>query len=324
MSFEPTPNAISSGLRRFTPAMLAARDQADAFKGVPRRSGKPFRYLAAFQEAEPYLGLPPHSYKFIAWLVKQTMPHDWEEGSRPICWPSAARQAEFLRISLARVKVLNRALYEAGIFVMRDSPTGKRYGRRDPDKRIIEAYGFDLSPLACRYDEFIRLAAEAKAEREEMKGLRRRATCARRAVWQIGETLTTLEALPPEWPLFAAETAELVALIRPTERPDELALIVHGLESRRIQAEAWLREATPPVETSPKGLENEPHIISTNLCFNPKDTVIAAGESGPGGTGNPLSSPTALATETEDEGLRESVDFKPFERVKKLHPGELL
>ena len=58
---------------------------------------------------------------------------------------------------------------------MRDSETGKRYGRRDPEGRIIEAYGFDLSPLAYRHDEFIRIAAEAKAEREQMKGLRKAA-----------------------------------------------------------------------------------------------------------------------------------------------------
>jgi replication initiation protein RepC len=189
-----------SGLRRFTPAMLGARNQADAFAGAPRGSGKPFRYLAAFQEAEPYLGLPPQAYKLLAWLVKQTMAHDWEEGSRPICWPSAARQAEFLGLSPARVKVLNRALFEAGIFIIRDSETGKRYGRRGPDNRIIEAYGFDLSPLAYRYEEFIRIAAEAKAERERMKALRKRATRARRAIRQIGETLAALNAMPAEWP----------------------------------------------------------------------------------------------------------------------------
>jgi Replication protein C N-terminal domain len=68
---------------------------------VPRGTGKPFRYLAAFQEAEPYLGLPPQAYKLLAWLVKQTMAHDWEEGSRPICWPSAARQEEFLALWVA-------------------------------------------------------------------------------------------------------------------------------------------------------------------------------------------------------------------------------
>ena len=237
MSNLTTETTIPSGLRRFTPAMFAVRDQADVFAGVPKGLGKPFRYLAGFQEAEPYLGLPPQAYKLLAWLVKQTMAHDWEEGSRPICWPSAARQAEFLGLSPARVKVLNRALFEAGIFILRDSETGKRYGRRDPDGRIIEAYGFDLSPLAYRYEEFIRVAAEAKAEREKMKALRKRATRARRAIRQIGETLAAMDALPPAWPQFAAEIAELVELVRPTERPDDLALIVKGLESRKTQAE---------------------------------------------------------------------------------------
>jgi replication initiation protein RepC len=92
--------------------------------------------------------------------VKQAQPQDWEEGSRPIAWPSARHQAEFLGLSPARVKQLNRALFEAGVFVMRDNEQGKRYGRRDPEtKRIIEAFGFDLSPLARRYHEFVRIAA---------------------------------------------------------------------------------------------------------------------------------------------------------------------
>jgi replication initiation protein RepC len=319
-----TETMTPSGLRRFTPAMLAVRDQADAFPGAPRGSGKPFRYLAAFQEAEPYLGLPPQAYKLLAWLVKQTMAHDWEEGSRPICWPSAARQEEFLGLSPARVKVLNRALFEAGILIIRDSETGKRYGRRGPDGHIIEGYGFDLSPLAYRYEEFIRIAAEAKAEREQMKGLRKRATRARRAIRQIGESLAALNALPPQWPELAAETAELVALIRPTERPDDLALVVKGLESKNSQADAWLREASQPVETSPLGLADEPHNISTNKPYNPKDTVIAAEESSRGGEGDPPPSPAVSGAERGDEVLAASVDFKPFERVEKLHPGELL
>ena len=92
---DPSPNH-HTGSRRLTLTMLTARDHADSFDGVPRGTAKPFRFLAAFQEAEPYLGLPPQAYKLVAWLVKQTMPQDWEKGSRPICWPSAARQAEFL------------------------------------------------------------------------------------------------------------------------------------------------------------------------------------------------------------------------------------
>jgi replication initiation protein RepC len=278
-------------------------------------------YLAAFQEAEPYLGLPPQAYKLVAWLVKQTMAQDWEEGSRPICWPSAARQAEFLGLSPSRVKILNRVLFEAGIFIVRDSGTGKRYGRRDQDNRIIEAFGFDLSPLAFRFDEFIRLAAEARSERERMRGLKGRATRARRAIRQIGETLAELHARPAEWPQLEAETASLVASIRRAGRSEELALVVKGLESRKLQAEDWLRELSNVQEINPEGPVSEPHTISTNKPFELKDTVVASNGSSQGLETNP---PTPSSGVSSSEALEDSVTFRPFERVEQIHPGELL
>jgi len=321
MSVSVSENPQPTGSRRLTLTMLAVRDQADQFKGVPRGSAKPFKYLAAFQEAEPYLGLPPQAYKLIAWLVKQTQAQDWEEGSRPIAWPSASRQEEFLALSEPRVKTLNRALFEAGIFIMRDSETGKRYGRRDDQGRIIEAYGFDLSPLAYRYDEFIRIAAEAKAERERLRSLRKRATRARRAIFQAEETLKALGPLPSQWRQLALETADLVAAIRRARTSQDLAVVVQSLESRKEQAEAWVREAIPPVEISPEGLGNEPHNISTNPSVYPKDTVIASEGSSPEGAPDPESSAPA---EPDGEDLEDSVTFRPFERVEKLHPQELV
>ena len=183
-----SPNQVI-GARRMSLHMLTLIDQADRFTGLPRGTAKPLRILGAFQEAEPYLGLPAQGFKLVSWLVKQTQPQDWEEGSRPIAWLSARRQQEFLNLSPARVKALNRQLFEAGIFVIRDNEQGKRYGRRGHDNRIIEAFGFDLSPLAQRYDEFIRLAAAAKIERDHMKDGRRRVTFARRSIRQIGEQL---------------------------------------------------------------------------------------------------------------------------------------
>jgi replication initiation protein RepC len=276
------PNQIT-GARRMTLTMLVVRDQADGFAGLPRGSAKPLRFLAAFQEAEPYLGLPTHAFKLVSWLVKQTQGQDWEEGSRPIAWPSARRQAEFLGLSPARVKALNRALFEAGVFVIRDNEQGKRYGRRGPDGRIIEAFGFDLSPLALRYDEFIRIAAEARVERERMKALRRRVTLARRAIRQAGETLAELGPMPEGWPRLQAETADLVAAAKGAERSEEMTPLAQALERRKTEAEQWLKEgaarASKPVETSPEGLVGEPHTISTNLTQNPyQDTVIASEE----------------------------------------------
>jgi replication initiation protein RepC len=199
----PLPNH-HTGSRRLTLTMLTACDSADGFKGLPAGTAKPLRFLAAFEEAEPYLNLPPQATKLVRWLIRQTRPCDWEEGSRPIAWPSARRQQELLGLSPGRVKALNRVLFGAGIFVLRDHPTGKRFGRRGADGRIVEAYGFDLSPLALRYDEFVRIAAEATAERERMRRLRTRATLARRAVTQASEALARLAALPEEWPQLKA------------------------------------------------------------------------------------------------------------------------
>src|SRR5271165_3946963 len=122
---------------------------------------------------------------------------------------------------------------------IRDNEQGKRYGRRGPDGRIVEAFGFDLSPLAQRYDEFIRLAAAAKLERERMKDGRRRVTLARRAIRQIGE----LNVLPPGWAQLEADTAALVRAGKQAARSDELALIAHSLERRRAEAEQWLKVA---------------------------------------------------------------------------------
>src|SRR6202051_2321191 len=94
-------------------------------------------------------------------------------GGRPIVWPSSSMHEEGVGLSPTQVEPTN-------LITMKDSPNGKRYGKRaHPKGPIVEAYGFDLSPLAARYAEFMRLAAEAKAERIEMGRLRRRATIAR-------------------------------------------------------------------------------------------------------------------------------------------------
>ena len=268
-----------TGFRRLSHDMLVARDQADRFEGLPRGTAKPLLLLMAFQEAEPYLGLPAHAFKLVSWLVKQTMAHDWEAGSRPIAWPSARLQQEFLGLSAARVKALNRLLFEAGIFVLRDNEQGKRYGRRGADKRIIEAYGFDLSPIAQRAEEFVRLAAAAKTERSRMKALRGRVTMARRAIRQAGELLAAAEALPATWGPLAHETAELVSKASRCELSGPLEAIAKRLEALQMVAEQWIKGTSEAVDTNPEGLVRKPHNTTTNSPINLKDTVIAAEES---------------------------------------------
>src|SRR4051812_31345026 len=177
-----------TGFRRLTPGLLATAHTAARFDGMPDGVTVPGQLLAAFKAAAPRLGISLRIVHAIDWLFRFTQPQDWGRGGRPLVWPSASLQQEALGLSPTRVKALNRALIEEGLVVMHDSPNGKRYGKRDGKGQIVEAYGFDLAPIAARHAEFVRLAEEARAERALMGRLRRRATIARNGIIQILET----------------------------------------------------------------------------------------------------------------------------------------
>lgn len=270
----------ASGCRRVNLDMRAWLDRADSFKGLPRGTAKPFTFLYAFKEAEPYLGLPAHTYKLIDWLLRFTDPQDWEEGSRPIAWPELRRQAEFLGLSERRTQALNRLLQEAGIFVMRDDPQGRRYGHRDQKTgRITKAFGFDLSLLMERYGEFKKIAADAKIERNRMKKLRQQKTLARKAIAQAAEELAAQGQDSEALQQLLQEAAELVKAGTRCRRSDELALAVKSLERRRDEIQQILRDLIKPVERTPMGAENDTHSTTTTLTANDiNHTVITANQ----------------------------------------------
>lgn len=74
------------------------------------------------------------------------------------------------------------ALVDAGLIIRRDSPNGKRYARKGRGGEIELAFGFDLSPLVVRAEEFTRLAAEIDAEARALKLVRERITICRRDI----------------------------------------------------------------------------------------------------------------------------------------------
>lgn len=79
-------------------------------------------------------------------------------------------------------------LVDAGLIVRRDSPNGKRYARKDAGGDIELAFGFDLSPLVVRSEEFESLAAEIEAEARALKLARERVTLCRRDIAKMIQT----------------------------------------------------------------------------------------------------------------------------------------
>lgn len=279
-----------NGFRRLSPAMLAVSKTAENFIGLSDGEGSPGVVLAAFKAAAPYLGLSPRAVHAVDWLFRFTQKQDWEPGSRPVVWPSAFMQAEALCLSLTRVKALNRYLVELGLVVMKDSPNGKRYGRRDRAGRIIEAYGFDLAPLAVRMAEFRAVAEKGRETRETIRQLRRRTTIASNGLYQIAATAAEYGLLDPIWQSQADEAQKLARRLAKADRLEELAFGLAQLERHQHEAREHLEvllarapkggsRASDSVETDPRGAKIGPHITSTKQTLDPSDTVIAGGKS---------------------------------------------
>jgi replication initiation protein RepC len=74
------------------------------------------------------------------------------------------------------------ALVDGGLIIRRDSPNGKRYARKGRGGDIELAFGFDLSPIVARADEFDALAEEIRAEERALKLVRERITLCRRDI----------------------------------------------------------------------------------------------------------------------------------------------
>lgn len=275
-----------SGLRKLSLAMLGTERIGEAFGGLPDKS-LPGRVLAAFKAAAPSLGFGGRVVHAVDWLFSFTQPQDWTAGNRPVVWPSAALQQQALSIGITQAKALNRHLVELGLITMKDSPNGKRYGKRDPQGRIVEAYGFDLSPLAARLEEFQAIAARAREERDQMRQLRRRATIARRGLDQVLETAAELGLVGPEWGQLGAGARAIAHALKRTEKLDEIALGVANLERRHEEARKRLESAAlqprdqvpEPVDSDPKGSEIRPHQYNYKLNPYPEqDTVVASEE----------------------------------------------
>jgi replication initiation protein RepC len=306
-----------TGFRRLTVALMATEHQAQDFCGFGDNGPRPVQILGAFKAAAPFLGYGARVVHAIDWLFRFTSAQDWREGARPIVWPSARMQQEELQLSPTRTKALNRYLMELGLIAAKDSPNGKRYGRRDKEGRIIEAYGFDLSPLAQRFEEFQRAAEEGRAIRARMGQLRRRATIACKAMAQLLDAAEAYGLIDAAWRSLGDEVRVLGAAARRVERLEEMEIGVAGLERRVVEAqkrlEMQLSEQQKDVYKNPKGSENGPHIYTYKPTLNLKDTVIAYEES---------SSAPGATTESPNKAPQLTEREEP-EKVLRLYPDEV-
>ena len=268
-----------TGWRKPTPGLGVAEQLAQAGErvAVPKT-----RAFVALKRVGAHIGLKAGDMVLLDTLGAFTQAQDWDEGQRPIVWASNGYLMEQTGFSLSALKRHARRLAEIGVISFQDSPNGKRWGRRDAAGHIVEAYGFDLSPLSARVEEFEELHGALKAERELCQRLKRQITVARRMIRARIEAAVS-GALRGPWTQFTGLFEELLdRLPRRHQASDQLERLLTWFKELQERVEAaYLKEtdAANHVENTdksdiqvmnktqkmnPREVISEPHILTTN------------------------------------------------------------
>lgn len=304
---------VPTGWRAISPSLMQAEQFAD--QGV-RIAVEKRRAINAIKRVGAHIGLKAADMMLLDTLAGFSQAQDWEQGRRPIVWASNAYLMEQTGFSLSALRRHARRLAEAGTVAFKDSPNGKRWGRRDAQGMIVEAYGFDLSPLAARAEEFEQLHAELQAERAFCQRLKRQITVARRMIrarieaaasgafkgpWmQLTRLFEDLLSLLPRRNKSLEQLQWLLARFRELQERVEMAYL------EGTQADQPLENATEITSNSSQNLkEMEPReIISGTHTLTTKELISvtcnsAENEDAAGMRYN------ALPTEQIDTGLNE-------------------
>jgi replication initiation protein RepC len=265
-------------VRRIVGPQRAAAAIADHYVGLPEGVSKAM-LLDRFERAAPRLGIGEGVVRLVRALVRVTFEQDWEGAYPPLAWPSNDMLGQELDRSRTAVQGLIRAAVKAGLVHMKDSGNGKRYGHRGDHGEIVEAFGFDLAPLAVRYDEFADIAAARGIEQARRRALRRKVGELRREI----RTLSA-DALDRGWEGFpwpAAIEQASGRLARSPTLDDVEALAAQMTELLGGVDRAWLKardEEDGSVDSEPWGPKNRAQKEPTTEPSNPRDTYPAKRE----------------------------------------------
>lgn len=178
---EPYQSTTPFGRRSLTLAHVAT--QIAASSRSPEKVVHKWKIFQAICKARPSLGVTERALSVLNALLTFHPETALTGEDDPVVFPSNHQLS--LRAHGMPASTLRRhlaVLVDAGLVIRRDSPNGKRYARKGASGEIELAFGFDLSPLVVRSEEFESLAAAVEAEARAIKLARERITLCRRDI----------------------------------------------------------------------------------------------------------------------------------------------
>jgi replication initiation protein RepC len=187
LNMEGTMQLASSGGRRLRHAALAARKLAlEAERTVTRRE-----LSAAARDAGKALDLRPAQRAVLSELVACWGEQEWD---RLLVWPSNDYLMSRTGLTERAIRRILRQLIDLQLLAPKDSPNGKRYAVKDLAGQVVDAFGFDLTPIYARRGDWAVMLLEQKQLREVQKRAFDEVTICRRA------TEEALSALAEHFP----------------------------------------------------------------------------------------------------------------------------
>ncbi|WP_114945342.1 plasmid replication protein RepC [Microvirga calopogonii] len=178
----------SSGGRRLRHAALVARKLAlEAERTVTRKE-----LSAAARDASKALDLRPAQRTVLSELVACWGEQEWE---RLLVWPSNDYLMSRTGLTERAIRRILRQLIDLQLIAPKDSPNGKRYAVKDLAGQVVDAFGFDLTPIYARRGDWAVMLMEQKQLREVQKRTFDEVTICRRAA---EEALSALAEHFPE------------------------------------------------------------------------------------------------------------------------------
>ncbi|MCO5066916.1 MAG: replication initiation protein RepC [Rhizobiaceae bacterium] len=169
-------------------------------------------------------------------------------------------------------------LVTSGLIIRRDSPNGKRFARKGRGGEIEQAYGFDLSPIVARAEEFRELAEAVAAERKALRLVKERLTICRRDVVKMIEAGIN-ESVPGNWRGFQRCYETIVARLPRTAPRQVLEVIADELEDLWADVHQTLESFVKSEESNANESHSERHIQNSNSDFHPTgETEYGLGE----------------------------------------------
>ncbi|WP_310324324.1 plasmid replication protein RepC [Aminobacter aminovorans] len=250
------------GRRSLSLAMVAGQMAADSC--APGASSNKWQVFRAVCEAKQLLGASDRALAVLNALLSFHPDTDLVEGEGLVVFPSNAQLA--LRAHGMAPATLRRhlsVLVDCGLVVRRDSPNGKRYARKGFDGAIEQAFGFDLTPLLARAEEFERMAEAVRAERRALLLVRERITILRRDIAKM-IAFGLEEGIAADWQRLHLSYREIVVAIPRTASRLELEPVASELAMLAQEVRKALESHVKTEETSANESHFERHIQNSN------------------------------------------------------------